>query len=115
MTVMTFMAISKVLTSRETRNGKFYEVNITFLPISLVDGASHVIVTACPVTTPLFFKISPYRIAIMNEDSGKFVNDGMQQTIKKTIMKRTSNELLTCLYFTKSCFVACVVRVYAMM
>ena len=57
MTVMTFMAIlSKVLTSRETRNGKFYEVNITFLPISLVDGASHVIVTACPVTTPLFFQ-----------------------------------------------------------
>ena len=68
--------------------------------------------------------MAAYRIAIMNDDIGKFGYDSIQQRTKKTkFMKSTSLRTfeakfltcITCLYFTKTCFVACEVRVYGMM
>ena len=43
---------------------------------------SQVIVTGWPVTIT-FFKMAAYRIAIMNEDTGKFGYGRMQQRTKK--------------------------------
>jgi hypothetical protein len=69
-----------------------------------------------------FFKMALYRFASMNEDMGKFGYDSTQQRTKKQkIMKMASLrtfkvkfKLVKCLYFTKSCFVACEVHAYDM-
>ncbi len=67
--------------------------------------------------------MAAYRIAIMNEDIGKFVYDKMQQKTKKDKNHEkdlTKNlwfkvYLVTCLHFTKTYFVACEVYAYAIM
>ena len=76
---------------------------------------------------PSYYNIFSRRrlcIAIMNEDIGKLVYDGMQRRKKTKMMKRSSQRffkikfkilVVTCLYFTKNCFVACELHVFAMM
>ena len=71
----------------------------------------------------IFFKVAPYRTVIINNDIGKFGYDSMQQRTKKTKFKKSTSLrtfkvkflTLTCLYFTKTCFVAGEVYFHAMM
>ncbi len=44
---------------------------------------SHVMVAGCPTTFLLFFKMAPYRTAVMNDDIAKFRHDSMQEITKK--------------------------------
>ncbi len=53
-------------------------------------------------------------MAIMKEDIGKFVYDSMQQMTKKDRNHEKASLRPRVYFFTKTCFVACEVHVYAM-
>ena len=57
------------------------DYNISYNLICSTQPDSQVVVTGCPMTIT-FFKMAAYRIAIMNDDIGKFGYDSMQQRTK---------------------------------
>ncbi len=84
-----------------------FEVTVTFPAVWSTQPDSQVIVSCCPVTIT-FFKMAPYRRAIMTNDIGKFGCDSMQQMNKKD---KISEQCLTIKTF-KIKFLTCNVFVF---
>ena len=57
-----------------------FEVSITFVAIWLVDAAR---LSGDSYWLPSDYNMAPYRIAIMNDDIGKFEYNSMQQRTKR--------------------------------